>query len=401
MLLILAVTLAAVLVAALLALTGAVLAVARRIIHPAKSRPTAILSVSSHRITLAATPMTEHAGVLGLLYANESQHAGLGPILAAPEGNKGVQRTLSISSSAAQPIAGTFGRPVGNVFPDAKSANSTACEVAIATPEGSAPAWFFEGTGKDAATWVIHVHGSLSGREGAFRSVHSIATSGYSSLVPSLRGDGEGPPAPRGAFTLGQTEWHDVDAALEYAVNHGATRVVALGWSSGASICLRLAADSIHRNKIIGLILVSPVLSWPNSIIYSAVQAKIPRAITRAAMWALGVLPLSKLLGSPEPLKFRELNWIRERRESPIPLLVIHSEGDSTTPFADTARFASLNREQVELAKFDGAGHALEWNTDPSRFKKIVRTWLTNLTTPQPDPGPPTETLRHIRRASR
>ncbi|WP_181080814.1 alpha/beta hydrolase family protein [Rathayibacter rathayi] len=343
---------------------------ARRIVFPQRSRPTAISAVGSGRIVLAATPIAKQQGTSGFLYDNETRHAALGPIIGGGEAGT-VDRELRVEPGEPAPQSPSFGRPIGNPFRDAAAVSPAASEVQIDTELGAAPAWLFPGTEPAATTWAIHVHGMLTGRDAAFRSAHSLLPTGYTSLIPSMRGDGDGPASPRGVFMLGQTEWLDIDAAIQYAISHGAERILLVGWSSGANIALRLAASSVNRDHISGLVLVSPVISWRQSVHFSAAGAGLPRFLPAMAIWALERRSLSTVLGSSEPLRFSEL----EATDPRIPVLAIHSEGDRTTPFAETRRFAEENGEFVELAEFQPAGHALEWNADTERFESIVATW--------------------------
>ncbi|MWV29548.1 alpha/beta hydrolase family protein [Rathayibacter iranicus] len=349
--------------------------VGRRVVSPQRSRPTPILAVPApDRIVLGVTPISKQDGTLGLLYDDEARHAVLGPIVRA--GAEGIERALTLDVDASSPAAGSLSRPIGNVFATARDVDDRAREVVVRTELGEAPAWLFPGESDAAHTWAIHIHGILSGRDATFRSVHTLRNTGYTSLVPSFRGDGEGPPAPLGAFTLGQTEWPDIEAAITFAVAQGAQRIVIVGWSSGASMALRLATDSAHRSSIAGLILISPVLSWRNSVLYSAMNVGIPRIVAAAAIAALSNSVFSRMLGSPISLDFGALDWTGEGTSLPVPALVIHSEGDRTTPIRDTRTFSEAH-DKATLAVMDPAGHALEWNSDPERFEAIVRTWCS------------------------
>ncbi len=59
-------------------------------------------------------------------------------------------------------------------------------------------------------------------------------------LVPSYRNDEGVPPGPDGRYALGLSERRDVEAALRYAVDHGAREVLLMGWSMGGAIVLQL-----------------------------------------------------------------------------------------------------------------------------------------------------------------
>ncbi|WP_230674233.1 alpha/beta hydrolase family protein [Rathayibacter sp. Leaf248] len=349
--------------------------VARRVIRPQRSRPTPVLAVPApDQIVLGSTPITNQAGTLGLLYDEETRHAVLGPILRT--GEEGIERHLTLDVDQPSPAPGSLSRPIGNVFASARELDPRVREIPVRTELGHAPAWLFPGDGDAARTWAIHIHGSLSGRDAAFRTVHALRGTGYTSLVPSFRGDGEGPSAPLGAFTLGQTEWPDVDAAIALAIAQGAQRILLVGWSSGASIALRLATSSSHRSSIIGLILVSPVLSWRSSVLYSAANAGVPRLVAAAAIAALSAPILSRVLGSPVVLNFDSLDWTGVNAPLPVPALLIHSEGDRTTPFRNSRAFTD-EHQNATLVATDPAGHALEWNADSDRFEAAVRSWCS------------------------
>ena len=52
---------------------------------------------------------------------------------------------------------------------------------------------------------------------------------GYTSLMVSYRNDGDAPRSDDHRYALGDREWLDVEAAIEYALEHGANDIVLLG----------------------------------------------------------------------------------------------------------------------------------------------------------------------------
>ena len=174
---------------------------------------------------------------------------------------------------------------------------------------------------------------------------------------------------------LGQTEWRDLEPALDYAITHGAQRLVLLGWSNGASMALRLAASSKHRTAIAGVVAISPVLDWASTIRLAVRSARLPQAAAALALRALQHRFSSALLGAPEPIRFPDLTWT----EPPVPVLLLHSPGDQTTPYAESLRFRDRSPDRVTLPELPAVPHALEWNADPTRFADALTGWLATV----------------------
>ena len=156
---------------------------------------------------------------------------------------------------------------------------STADDVGISTPSGIAPAWLIDGNGEHSTTWAIHIHGLGSPRAGTLRGVQVATEQGHTSLVVSYRNDGEGPRTGTGRSILGATEADDVDAAIQYAIDHGARQIVLFGWSMGAQVRTptRRTGRSTGRS-IKPLVLESPVLDWVATIKANCARAGLPAA---------------------------------------------------------------------------------------------------------------------------
>lgn len=144
----------------------------------------------------------------------------------------------------------------GIYFANPADAGLSATDVSIYTVAGVAPAWLIEGE-EDCSTWAIHIHGLWSTRAGTLRGAQVAAEMGHTSLVISYRNDGEGPRFGTGRSMLGFTEAEDAVAAVDYAIQNGAQRIVLFGWSMGAAIAVRVASRARERGVIVGLILDS------------------------------------------------------------------------------------------------------------------------------------------------
>jgi pimeloyl-ACP methyl ester carboxylesterase len=359
--------------------TGVLLA--RRVVLPRQPATVRVHSASPEEVVLDADERTVLPGVYGLWLDEGRVHVRLGAVLpgGVPEGR--VRReVLAVAGGAARPGRGRF---TGHSLAGPASLDPAWREVRIPVEGGRAPAWLIgpgdddahaDGTARDSGVWAVHVHGIRTTRITALRSVPAARARGWTSLVPSFRDDGEGPATPYGASSLGQAEWHDVDAAVGYALAAGATRIVLIGWSLGAQVAMLLATRSAHRDAIAGLVLVALVTDWRAAIRAGVVRAHLPGALTGLAAWALGSPLLSRVAGMRDPVDLDALDWTTGRGDLP-PCLVIHSRGDAEVPFACSRAFVDARPGRAELVELSPTVHAWEYNIDPEGFDRAVVAW--------------------------
>lgn len=372
-------------------LRRAAVALARIVVHPAPRAATPIHSSTGTSVTLAADRRTLHRGQFGLWFG-EGGHAVIGHVIAHdPEARTVTRELLDVDGDLG---SARFGQWTGHLHPGPASLRRRHREVRIAVPGGVAPAWLIEpreAAGPSAAgpssapasasssapssTWAIHIHGRNGTRTTALASVHAMDALGMVSLVVSYRGDGEGPAAPGGASTLGLREWEDVDAAIGYALDHGAQRVILVGWSLGGAIALQLSELSAHRASIHRLVLVGPVTDWRAAVRTGALVRGLPSWVGGLAVRALGDRSLSARIGLVEPIDFEQLGWARPGRLT-VPALVIHSDGDREVPLSCSVMFAMANPTLVRLVELSPAEHCWEYNVDPAAFNSAVIDFL-------------------------
>ena len=354
---------------------GIAVALAKRVVLPQTPKTVDVHAVFTDRVVLAADAKTTHPGEFGLWLNNGNSHIRVGEVRSNDPSTGVVEREV-LAVTGALPAPGT-GRWTGHVFAGPEKVDASFQEVQLAVAGGASPAWLFE-PDPGSTVWAVHTHGIRTSRITALRSVPLALERGYTSIVPSYRGDGEGPGVPRNASMLGQTEWRDVEAALAYAVEHGAQSIVLFGWSMGGQIALQLSEKSIYRDRIAGLVLIAPATDWRRVIRNGARRAKLPGTVGRLAEWALEGRILSKIVGLPEPIDLGRLDWGSSQRVE-RPCLVVHSSGDDEVPFSVTSRFADANHGMVDVAKFPGAGHAWDYNLDAGRFHAVIAEWLVRV----------------------
>jgi pimeloyl-ACP methyl ester carboxylesterase len=236
---------------------------------------------------------------------------------------------------------------------------------------GTLPAWFVPGI-RD--TWVIAVHGLGATREHPMNLMEFLHDHRFPVLALSYRGDLGAPRSPDGLNHLGETEWRDLDAAIRYAVGHGARRVVLYGWSTGATMALRAAARSELRDRVAGLVLDSPVLSWEATLRALAAARRTPGALlplaVRAAQGRYGGSAVRLAAGGTDV----------ETPDLPLaPTLVFHGPDDRVAPWEQSRRLAAAHPDRIALHTVRRAPHSAMWNADPKSYEETLRRFLTPL----------------------
>lgn len=196
------------------------------------------------------------------------------------------------------------------------------------------------------------------------------------SLLVSYRNDGDAAAANDGRYGLGVTEWADIEAAIDYALAHGAKDVVLFGYSMGGAIALQAADRSRLRKRILALVLDAPVINWVDVLAHQAKLNRLPEAVGRYGQLML-THPLGRrITGLAAPVDLKSMDWVSRAVELRTPTLIIHSIDDDFVPYGPTAELARRNPEMVEFEPFSHARHTKEFNVDPSRWEAVVDAWL-------------------------
>jgi alpha-beta hydrolase superfamily lysophospholipase len=202
---------------------------------------------------------------------------------------------------------------------------------------------------------------------------------GYTSLLVSYRNDGDAPDSPDGRYGLGDTEWQDVDAAIGYAIEHGATEVVLMGWSMGGATVLQALTRSQNAAVIRGLILESPVVDWVPTLNYQAAQLRIPKPVGQMAAGLISQPWSSRLTGQDAPIALDRLDFVARAGELEVPILLLHSADDGFVPPDASRALAAARPDIVTYDEFTVARHVKLWNYDPDRWNAAIGGWLSRL----------------------
>ncbi|MDX2935136.1 alpha/beta hydrolase family protein [Streptomyces ipomoeae] len=323
-------------------------------------------STAAGRIALTRAIASRRPGIYGL--TGEAAHAVVGSVLNGAEHapDTVVRRLERVTHGTLEPGDKVWLTPNTHTGDPRTALGLDHTDVDIPGELGTLPAWFVPGA-RD--TWVITVHGLGATREHPMNVMEFLHRHGVPVLDLAYRGDTGAPRSPDGLNHLGETEWRDVDAAIRHAVDHGATKVVLYGWSTGATMALRAATHSPLRSRVAGLVLDSPVLDWTATLRALAAARHTPGALlplaVRAAQGRTGLRGgHAGETTAPPPA---------------TPVLIFHGPDDTVAPWAPSRALAAHHPDRVVLHTVRQAPHAAMWNADPNAYEEALRRFLTPL----------------------
>ena len=240
-------------------------------------------------------------------------------------------------------------------------------EVTLTSPLGDFPAWFVDGP---ANAWVIYVHGRGADRREALRMLPTITELGFPSLIITYRNDLGVPASPDGFYRFGQTEWEDLEGAVRYAVQHGAEKLVLVGYSMGGAIVISFLRESALAERVEAVILDAPMLNFRDTVDRLAWEQGLPWFFTQIA---------EKLAEIRFDIDWEAMNYLRRADELTTPVLLFHGGDDDTVPVETSDSLAEARPDLVTYIRVEGAGHVRSWNTDPEAYEAAVRDFLTPL----------------------
>jgi pimeloyl-ACP methyl ester carboxylesterase len=368
---------AGVLIASTIAAAALSVVVARRVVTPSKKRieDIKVIAVGENTVTLSANSDTRLPGIYSFWFSQGHGHAKLGAILEASATS--VTREV-LSVEAGDLATATRGYLAGWVYLTPDDLGLEYEDVVVNTRLGDAPAWLVPAAlGNDR--WLISVHGRGVRRPEGLRAVEVARRCGYTTLLISYRNDGDAPRSADGLYALGDTEWEDVDSAISFALDRGATEIVLMGWSMGGATVLQTVTRSSRSDVVRGLILESPVVDWVTTLDYQAVSLGIPRQVGRVAEGLLSQGWSGVLTGQSFPVDLDRLDFVARSAELTTPILLLHSADDGFVPPDASRALAEARPDIVTYDEFTVARHTKLWNYDPERWTAAVGTWLSRL----------------------
>ena len=243
-------------------------------------------------------------------------------------------------------------------------------DVAYRGPLGSYPAWLVPGS---ADTWAVLVHGNALDRRDTIKVVPVLHRLGLPVLMISYRNDAGAPPDPSGMLRYGQTEWQDLAAAVQYALGHGAHRVLLVGYSMGGAVVVSFLERSPLAARVAGVVLDAPMLDFGRSVDLGASRQRLPlvglplpQSLTAVAKW---------IAGWRYGVDWRALDYLEGAAKLRAPILLFHGTADTRVPVATSDELARLAGD-VTYVRVAGADHLDAWNLEPARYDQAVRAFV-------------------------
>lgn len=249
-------------------------------------------------------------------------------------------------------------------------------EVVVDGPTGPLPAWDVAPEDDPVdGTYAVLVHGRGADRTDMHRELRAAVEAGLPTLVVSIRNDPGAVGDPDGWGRFGDTEWEDLQAAVDLLVEErGTERLVPVGASQGAAIVLTWLRRGEHTELATGAVLVSPLVRLRGTLELQAAGRDIPGPVIGPLLWSTGLLAGLRSGLDVDALDQTAPDALAAFAD--LPMLVTHGTADTTVPFDDTVTFAEALPDTVTFQRYEGAEHVREWNVDPDRFDADLAAFL-------------------------
>ena len=276
--------------------------------------------------------------------------------------------TREFSELNGRPKPGTLARMTREVFStDPLVAHGISFrEVTFASALSPLGGWLIDG----GDTWVIHVHGRAGDRIEALRSIPAIERSGLSSLAIDYRNDEGVAEDPSGYYLYGATEWQDMEAAVQYALDEGAESVIPYGYSMGGAIVMSFLYNSPLASNVSGVVLDAPMLDLSRVIDQAAAEMHVPGFITSTARF---------ITEHRFDIEFDDMAYLEAVDLLTVPVLLFHGDDDDRIPVETSDELAEARPDIVTYERVRGAKHVHAWNIDEERYESALELFLRSV----------------------
>ncbi len=216
---------------------------------------------------------------------------------------------------------------------------------------------------------VIFCAGLFGSMDGDTALVPAFYKAGFDVLQFDWRGHGI---SDGQRVTLGADESQDLIGAIDFLQARGVKRIGLIGFSMGAGIALRVAAQD-ERVKCV-------IADGPNRYLFHVIQGAFCSRIglpLKPFAWLI-VRFIELRLGG---ISLDDASPLGEvGKISPRPVLFIHGGSDPFVPLADQEALFDACGDPKEMWRVDGAGHREAEKIDPTAYReRVVGFFKANL----------------------
>ena len=221
---------------------------------------------------------------------------------------------------------------------------------------------------------VIFVHGyrgDYSREVFAKMRAGDLVNMGYRSMIISYRNDRGLPKDPSGIYQYGATEWRDLDAAINKALEFS-DNIVLWGTSGGGGPVSSWLVNTDDKNKIKGIIYEAPVINFWESVEVNG-AARFPWLPSQ--LFSYFKIFTEVRYG----VDFSEMDFTDAVINSTIPTLLLHGDDDEWVPVSMSDLIASERKENFTYIRYENVGHVTSWNADPDNYVYQLELFLNSL----------------------
>ena len=328
--------------------------------HTAPAYNLVVHNVTPNSVELDRTTDTLRRGMWGLEWVGG--HAIVGAVTATSETT--VTRVLQRTTAPMRPgLRVVVSSQVYWSDPE-QSFGIVSTTIRIPSATGLLPAWYVPGRSRDFA---IVVHGYNASMTDGERLVPALAGLGLPVLLIDYRNDVDAPASADHLLHLGDTEWRDLESAVRWVLSQGAQQIVLVGISMGGAVVEMFIQRSSLAMRVVAAVLDSPVLDWDAVIRFQAARRHLPDIFVASTETVIRLR-----IG----FDVSAYNLVRDAAALNVPTLLYQDGQDALVPPGVAAELASARPDLIEYHFFSDAGHAEEWNVDPSLYDGTLHSFL-------------------------
>lgn len=225
--------------------------------------------------------------------------------------------------------------------------------------------WYSKANSSNAC--VILLHGYSMNKSSVEREAAMFRLWGYSVLLLDLRGHGK---SGSNSTSFGMKETDELQKAYEFAKHEGNTKIILYGFSLGAGICIKAAAE----NKI-----------HPDAVIADAAFGSLHQHFkARTRLLGFPSEPFASLttfwVGVEKGFNGFNLDIRSYAKEATCPVLMEWGERDPLVTRGETESvFNNLASKNKKLVVYPNAGHDSFLERDQTTWEKEIQAFLKSV----------------------